>query len=164
MPPAARLDFPTTNNTSEYEPLIQGLCKVKTLGARHIIVKSDSCLMAGHFGKSFTPRDPEMATYLAAVRGAAKHFLGIIVQTIPRENNEADDELAKLTSFAQRPPPRRTSSTRYYAHLRLLLKRRGRRSKRRGLHPKHKGLRTGRAPPSSTKSTGGTSSPVTEKA
>lgn len=61
--------------------------------------------MTDHFDKSFTTRDPEMARYLAAIRGVAKHFLGITVQTIPRGNNEAADELAKLASSAQHPPP-----------------------------------------------------------
>ena len=55
---AARLDFPTTNNASEYEALLLGLRKAKTLGAKRMIVKSDSRLMAGHFDKTFTTRDP----------------------------------------------------------------------------------------------------------
>lgn len=39
---AARLDFPTTNNASEYEALLLGLHKAKALGAKRKIVKSDS--------------------------------------------------------------------------------------------------------------------------
>lgn len=50
-----------TNNASEYEALLLGLRKVKALGAKRIIIKSDSHLMAGHFDKSFTTRDPDMA-------------------------------------------------------------------------------------------------------
>lgn len=127
MSHATRLEFLTTNNTSEYKALHLGLRKARDLGAKRIIIKSNSSLMAGHFDKLFTARDPKMARYLAAVRGAAKHFLGITVQTILRGNNEAADKLAKIASSAQRPY--QTYSTRYYAHLRLC--------------PKHKGLRTG---------------------
>ena len=61
--------------------------------------------MAGHFDKSFTAKDLEMARYLVAVRAATKHFLGITVQTIPRGSNEAADRLAKLASSDERPPP-----------------------------------------------------------
>lgn len=46
-----------------------------------------------------------MAIYLATVCRAAKHFLGITVQTISRGNNEAANKLAKLASSVERPPP-----------------------------------------------------------
>lgn len=36
------------NNTAKYEDLLLGLHKAKMLGARRIIVKSDSRLMVGH--------------------------------------------------------------------------------------------------------------------
>lgn len=84
MSHATRLNFPTTNNASEYEALLLGLCKAKTLEAKRIIIKSNSHLVEGHFDKYFMARDPKVAKYLAAVRGAAKHFLGITIQTIPR--------------------------------------------------------------------------------
>lgn len=36
---------------------------------------------------------------------ASKHFLIITIQTIPRDSNTAADELAKLASSVERPPP-----------------------------------------------------------
>ena len=100
----ARLDFPTTNNASEYEALLLGLRKAKALGAKRILIKTDSYLVAGHFDGSFTRRDPKMASYLAAVRAASTYFLGLTVQAIPRSDNEAADKLAKMASSGQRPP------------------------------------------------------------
>lgn len=102
---AARLDFPTTSNASKYEALLLGLRKAKALGAKCVIVKSDSSLMAGHFDKTFATRDPEMARYLAAVRTMAKNFLGITVQPIPRGANEKADRLVKMVSSGNQPPP-----------------------------------------------------------
>ena len=106
MSHAIRLDFPTTNNASEYETFLLGLCKAKALGAKRIVVKSDSRLMSGHFKKSFIARDPEMAKYLTAVRTIAKHFLGITIQAIPRGENEVADKLTKMASSDDRPPPK----------------------------------------------------------
>lgn len=61
--------------------------------------------MAGHFDKSFTARDPEMARYLVAAQSLAKDFLNITFQAIPWACNEAADEFAKIASSAQPPPP-----------------------------------------------------------
>ena len=35
---SARLAFPATNNTAEYEALLFGLAKLKALGARQVLV------------------------------------------------------------------------------------------------------------------------------
>ena len=102
---AARLDFPTTNNASEYEALLLGLRKAKALGAKRVIIKSDSRLVAGHFDRSFVARGTEMASYLAALRTASLDFLGITVQPIPRADNEEADRLAKMASSGENPPP-----------------------------------------------------------
>jgi ribonuclease HI len=39
---AARLEFKATNNKAEYEGLILGLNKTKALGAKTILIKTDS--------------------------------------------------------------------------------------------------------------------------
>ena len=75
-----------------------GLRKAKALGAKRILIKSDSKLVAGHFDKSFSARDPEMASYLTAVRAASAAFLGLTVQAIPRNDNEAAAILASLSA------------------------------------------------------------------
>lgn len=102
---AARLDFQTANNASEYEALLLGSVRRRPC-EQTAYIKSGSHLMAGHFDKSFTARDSEMARYLAAVQTVAKHFLDIIVQAIPRSNNEAADKLARMASFDERPRQR----------------------------------------------------------
>lgn len=102
---AAFLDFPATNNALEYEALLLDLRKAKTLGAKRVVIKSDSRLVASHFDISFMMRGTEMASYLAAVLVASTHFLGITVQAIPRGDNKATDKLAKMASLGQCPLP-----------------------------------------------------------
>ena len=61
---SARLDFPTTNNPTEYEGILLGLRQANVLGARRKIIYSDSQLAACQLAKDYQARDPEMAKYL----------------------------------------------------------------------------------------------------
>ena len=47
----ARLEFKATNNITEYEGLVLGLNKAKALGARTLLVKTDSQVIAGQVEK-----------------------------------------------------------------------------------------------------------------
>jgi ribonuclease HI len=67
---AARLAFKATNNTTEYESLILGLNKAKSLGAKTILAKTDSQIMAGQVEKEYSAREPELVKYLAMVRAS----------------------------------------------------------------------------------------------
>lgn len=87
---AARLEFKATNNTAEYEGLILGLNKAKALGAKMLLVKTDSQIVAGQVEKEYTAREPELIKYLATVRALERRFQGFTLQYIPRaENYEA---------------------------------------------------------------------------
>jgi ribonuclease HI len=48
---AARLDFSCTNNIAEYEALLLGLRKLKAMGIRRVILKTDSQVISGHVNK-----------------------------------------------------------------------------------------------------------------
>ena len=64
---AARLDFSCTNNIAEYEALLLGLRKLKAMGIRRAILKTDSQVIAGHVDKSSKARDPKVERYLDTV-------------------------------------------------------------------------------------------------
>jgi hypothetical protein len=49
---AVKLDFSCTNNISEYEALLLGLRKLRAMGIRRAILKTDSQVIAGHVDKS----------------------------------------------------------------------------------------------------------------
>jgi ribonuclease HI len=80
---AARLNFakpePSTNNTTEYEALLLGLRKIKSLGHPNFIVKSDSKVISDHIEKESEASEPEMIKYLEAVRAMEKHFKGFSI-------------------------------------------------------------------------------------
>ena len=54
---AARLEFNCTNNIAEYEALLLGLRKLKAMGIRRAILKSDSQVIICHNDKSNKARD-----------------------------------------------------------------------------------------------------------
>jgi ribonuclease HI len=49
---AAMLEFNCTNNIAEYEALLLGLRKLKAMGIRRAVLKSDSQVIIGHIDKS----------------------------------------------------------------------------------------------------------------
>jgi len=92
---AVRLEFsdpdPCTYNTTEYEALLLGLRKMKTLGHPNFVIKSNSKVITDHAGKESEAKKLEMKTYLDAVRAMEKYFKGFTAIHIPRsQNDEAD--------------------------------------------------------------------------
>jgi ribonuclease HI len=92
---AARLDFSCTNNIAEYEALLLGLRKLKGMGIRRAVLRTDSQVIAGHVDKSNKARDPKLEKYLDTVRRLEASFEGFSVKNIPRGENEHANLLAK---------------------------------------------------------------------
>jgi ribonuclease HI len=91
----ARLEFKCANNIVEYEALLLGLRKLKAMGIRRAILKTDSQVILGHVDKSSKARDPKLEKYLDTVRRMEASFEGFSVKNIPRGENEHADLLAK---------------------------------------------------------------------
>ena len=64
---ATKLDFKYTNNIAEYEALLLGLWKLRAMGIRRAILKTDSQVISGHVDKSSKARDPKFEKYLDIV-------------------------------------------------------------------------------------------------
>jgi ribonuclease HI len=77
---ASRLDFSCTNNIAEYEALMLGLHKLKAMGIRRVILKTDSQVISGHVYKSSKARDPKLEKYLDTVRRLEASFEGFSVK------------------------------------------------------------------------------------
>jgi ribonuclease HI len=56
-----RLHFPTSNNTAEYEALINSLRIVVELGIKHLEIRGDSELVVDQVMKYKNCMDPKMA-------------------------------------------------------------------------------------------------------
>jgi hypothetical protein len=63
----SRLDFSCTNNIAEYEALFLGLRKLKAMGIRRAVLKTDSQVISGHIDKNCKARDPKLEKYLDMV-------------------------------------------------------------------------------------------------
>jgi ribonuclease HI len=92
---AAKLDFSCTNNIAEYEALLLELQKLRAMGIRRVILKTDSQVISGHVDKSSKARDPKFEKYLDTVRRMEASFEGFSVKNIPRGENEHADLLGK---------------------------------------------------------------------
>jgi ribonuclease HI len=92
---AIKLDFSCTNNIAEYKALLLGLWKLKAMGIRRAILKTDSQVILSHVDKSSKGRDLKLEKYLDAVRRLEASFKGFSAKNTPRGENEHADLLAK---------------------------------------------------------------------
>jgi hypothetical protein len=62
---ALRLDCDNcTNNMAEYKGLLLALRKARAVGERRLVNLTDSGLIAGHIGKTYKSKKPDMMKYL----------------------------------------------------------------------------------------------------
>jgi hypothetical protein len=66
---------------------------------------TDSELVAGHIGKTYKAKKPDMMKYLQAVHSMQKLFIGITVKSFPRHYNKEVDAIAKATALLEPLPP-----------------------------------------------------------
>jgi hypothetical protein len=81
----ARLDFSCTNNIAEYEALLLGLWKLRAMGIRRAILKTDYQVISGHIDKSSKARDPKLEKYLDTVRRLEASFEGFLSRIFQEE-------------------------------------------------------------------------------
>jgi ribonuclease HI len=62
-----QVDFSCTNNIAEYEALLLGLRRLKAMGVRRAILKTNSQVISGHVDKSSKARDPKLEKYLDTI-------------------------------------------------------------------------------------------------
>jgi ribonuclease H / adenosylcobalamin/alpha-ribazole phosphatase len=89
-----QIEFPATNNITEYEGLVTGLPLAKELGIRWLLIQGDSQLVAKQVQKEYDCNNDKMVEYLAEVRRIEKFFYGFEVWYVPRLNNRDADHLA----------------------------------------------------------------------
>jgi hypothetical protein len=73
---AARLEFNCINNIAEYEALLLRLRKLKAMGIRRAVLKSDSQVITCHVDKSSKARNLKLEKYLDTVRIMETSFEG----------------------------------------------------------------------------------------
>ena len=92
-----RLDFPATNNESEYEALIAGLDLAKAAGVTRVVIYCDSQVITNQVNGDYECRGERMKKYLDQVKARIDDLEAKIIQ-IPRGENELVDHLARAAS------------------------------------------------------------------
>ena len=82
-----RLNFPATNNESEYEALIAGLDLAKAVGAARVVIYCDSQVITNQINGDYECKGERMRKYLDEVRARVDDLEAKVVQ-IPRGENE----------------------------------------------------------------------------
>ncbi|XP_042460696.1 uncharacterized protein LOC122044241 [Zingiber officinale] len=93
-----RLDYRATNNEAEYEALIARLQTARHIGAIKVLIHSDSQLAAQQLSGTFEINSAWLRLYAEAFQKLRANFQEVVIKKVPRAENQAADELAKLAS------------------------------------------------------------------
>ena len=93
-----QLKFLATNNKAEYKGILTGLRPGKTLGIKNLLIQSDSKLVIGHIKEEYEVKEERMQKYLELMKHLAQEFDELEFVQIPRGQNMAADEIAKMAS------------------------------------------------------------------
>ena len=93
-----QLKFPVTNNEAEYEGILTGLRLKKALGAKNLLIQSDSKLVIRQIKEEYEANEERMQKYLKLIKHLAQEFDKLEFVRIPRGQNMAADEIAKMAS------------------------------------------------------------------
>lgn len=83
-----------TNNTAEYEGLIQGLIRCRELAAEEVEVRSDSQLLVRQLNGEYKIKAPHIKELAARAKQLLSAFRSVEITHIPREENKLADKLA----------------------------------------------------------------------
>ncbi|XP_075649778.1 uncharacterized protein LOC142620264 [Castanea sativa] len=98
-----QLKFPTTNNEAEYEGILTRLRLGKALKAKNLLIQSDSKLAIRQIREEYEAKEERMQKYLKLTKHLAQEFDKVEFVRIPRDQNMAVDEIAKMASSEEKP-------------------------------------------------------------
>jgi ribonuclease HI len=84
----------TTNNVAEYEGLVMGLEALLQLGAKKIVVKSDSQLLVRQLNGEYRVKDEKLKVLFERAKSLLRQFESCRIVHIRREMNKLADRLA----------------------------------------------------------------------
>ncbi|HNU81213.1 MAG TPA: ribonuclease HI family protein [bacterium] len=83
-----------TNNQAEYQALLAGLEKAKSLGAEEVVCRLDSELVVKQLNHEYKVKNKDLAPLFLKVHNLITSFKKISFQHVPREMNKEADKLA----------------------------------------------------------------------
>ncbi|KAJ3687989.1 hypothetical protein LUZ61_017153 [Rhynchospora tenuis] len=93
---ALKVNFSPSHNVAEYEAFIAGLQLVAATGAKSIRVRFDSQLIVNQILKEYKTQDETLIKYLRKVEQLIGGFDSVLIEHVPRGQNETADALSKL--------------------------------------------------------------------
>ena len=93
-----RLEFDCTNNTAEYEALVQGLYKAIGLNVKYLQVFGDSEIVVKQVRNTIHCLSGHLKHYQSLVQYLTEHFIAFDISSIPRLQNASADLLANIAS------------------------------------------------------------------
>jgi ribonuclease HI len=93
-----QIEFPATNNITEYEGLVTRLRLAKEFGIQRLLIRGDSKVVAKQVQKEYGCNNDKMVEYLAEVRRMEKFFYGFEVRYVPHMDNRDADHIAWIAS------------------------------------------------------------------
>jgi ribonuclease HI len=95
---SCRLEFECTNNTVEYEALVQGLKKSIDLNIKEVKVFGDTEIIIRKVKNTIHCNSPHLRNYQQEVHRLIEHFEDFNITVVPRTNNTLVDSLATAAS------------------------------------------------------------------
>jgi ribonuclease HI len=86
----------TTNNIAEYVALVKALERAKEIGARRLLVHSDSELMVKQMAGEYRVKNEGLRPLFEAASRLASEFDAVSFRHVRREQNKRTDELANM--------------------------------------------------------------------
>ena len=71
---AIRIDFPMSNNETEYEAILSGINLAKSVSSEKLIIRSDSQLVVGKVNGEYEMQDQRMVRYASLVKQQLESF------------------------------------------------------------------------------------------
>ncbi|XP_030939641.1 uncharacterized protein LOC115964480 [Quercus lobata] len=93
-----KLEFPCSNNTTEYEAYLTGLAMALEIGVKHLRVLGDSNLVICQAKGRFSLKESSLAPYKAMAQRMEEKFSTFEIEHAPRNENRFADVLAALGS------------------------------------------------------------------
>jgi ribonuclease HI len=84
----------TTNNVAEYTAAIEGLKRAAELGAKRVLLRSDSQLLIYQLTGRYRVKTSHIVPLHREVLAQARRFEEIVYEHVPRERNKEADRLA----------------------------------------------------------------------
>lgn len=97
---ALTFQFSPTNNEVEYEAFIVGLRHARSMGARHVKIRTDSALVISQVVGTFEAKGDHLAHFQDYALSIMGSFDSCVAEHIPRVENADTDMLSRLSHEA----------------------------------------------------------------